>query len=60
MTDSSWSTDTQSPGLVIVRELDAELGVALVLQGFLVALPNRHVVHNGTRQCARRLGRIPI
>ena len=58
--DSSWSTDTQSPGLVIVLDgLPGEFRV-LLRYGLLVALPKRQLVQSGTLQSRNTLGNIPI
>ena len=50
--DLSWSTETQCPGFVMSNDLGYLFAGVLVLQGFLVALPNKHVVHNGICQFA--------
>ena len=38
--DSSWSTETQSPGIIIVWDGWSLFSCAFLLQGFFVALPN--------------------
>ena len=58
--ETSWSTDTQSPGLVAVGSLDLLALVGLSALLHFVAFANKHALHAGVAHLANRLGMIPI